>query len=137
MAARSGSAVSGEIRFNERAGSLQVEAQLAWLSPGQHGFHIHDVGDCSAADASSAKGHFNHSSKQHGHHDSDNHHDGDMPNLVANSQGDARWVGQVKGVSLKDIIGRSVVIHADPDDYESQPAGNSGKRVACAVVAAH
>lgn len=137
MAARSGSAVSGEVRFSERGGSLLVDAQLAGLSPGEHGFHIHDVGDCSAADASSAKGHFNPSGKQHGHHDSDNHHGGDIPNLVANTQGEARWVGQVKGLSLNDILGRSVVVHADPDDYKSQPAGNSGKRVACGVIAAN
>jgi superoxide dismutase, Cu-Zn family len=137
LAARSDSTAAGSATFTEKDGSLQITAQITGLSPGEHGFHIHDVGDCSAADASSAKGHFNPSGKQHGHHDSDSHHGGDMPNLVANSQGDAHWIGQIKGISLTDVVGRSVVIHADPDDYKSQPAGNSGKRVACGVVTAN
>ncbi len=137
MAARSGSAVSGNVTFSEQGSVLRVQAQFAGLPPGEHGFHIHEVGDCSAPDASSAKGHYNPTAKAHGHHDSDNRHGGDMPNLSANAQGEARLSADVKGVTLKEILGRSVVVHADPDDYKSQPAGNSGKRVACGVIAAH
>lgn len=137
MAARSGSAVSGNVTFSEQGGVLRVQAQFTGLTPGEHGFHIHEAGDCSAADASSAKGHFNPTAKAHGHHDSDNRHGGDMPNLSANAQGEAKINVAVKGVTLKEIIGRSVVVHADPDDYKSQPAGNSGKRVACGVIAAN
>ena len=135
IAARSGSSVSGNVSLSEINGGLRINAQLSGLTPGEHGFHIHEVGDCSAPDASSAKGHFNPANKSHGHHDSDNHHGGDMPNLLANAQGEARLTADLKGLMLKDVIGRSFVVHADPDDYKSQPAGNSGKRVACGVIA--
>lgn len=139
LQARSGSAVSGKVRFSEAGGKLRVEAQVAGLTPGEHGFHIHEVGDCSAPDASSAKGHFNPAGKAHGHHASSERHGGDMPNLVANAAGEARFSGVVSGLTLSGpngVVGRSVVIHADPDDYKSQPAGNSGKRVACGVILA-
>ena len=140
MAARSGSTVSGTVTFTPVAGGLQVNAVLAGLTPGEHGFHIHEVGDCSAADASSAKGHFNPTSKEHGHHGGNARHAGDMPNLLANAQGQSSFSAKVMGLELSGntgILGRSVVIHADPDDYKSQPAGNSGKRVACGVVKAN
>jgi Cu-Zn family superoxide dismutase len=140
MVARSGSTVSGTVTFTPVAGGLQVNAIIAGLTPGEHGFHIHEAGDCSAADASSAKGHFNPTGKAHGHHGGDTRHAGDMPNLIANAQGQASFSAKIMGLELSGntgIIGRSVVIHADPDDYKSQPAGNSGKRVACGVVAAN
>ena len=136
MAGRSGATVSGTVAFSDVAGGVRVTAQVAGLTPGEHGFHIHEVGDCSAPDASSAKGHFNPAGKTHGHHGHDERHGGDMPNLLANAQGEARLTADLKGVSVSQISGRSVVIHADPDDYKSQPAGNSGKRVACGVIAA-
>lgn len=139
LQARSGSAVSGKVTFTEMNGRLQVNAQVAGLTPGEHGFHVHETGDCTAADASSAKGHFNPAGKAHGHHAGSERHGGDMPNLLANSVGDARFSGEVDGLSLSGttgIVGRSVVIHADPDDYKSQPAGNSGKRIACGVIVA-
>ncbi|MDE2441157.1 MAG: superoxide dismutase family protein [Betaproteobacteria bacterium] len=136
---RSGSAVSGKVTFAESNGRLRVDAQVAGLTPGEHGFHIHEVGDCSATDASSAKGHFNPTGKAHGHHAGSEHHGGDMPNLVANAAGEAHFSAEIDGLSLSGmtgVIGRSVVIHADPDDYKSQPAGNSGKRIACGVIVA-
>lgn len=136
VAARSGSTLSGSVNFADLGGSVRVDAQFAGLTPGEHGFHIHEVGDCSAADASSAKGHYNPTGKRHGHHDSDNRHGGDMPNLAANAQGEARLSAELKGLTLSEILGRSVVVHADPDDFVSQPAGNSGKRVGCGVIAA-
>lgn len=136
LAARSGSTVAGDVMFAERQGVIRVEARVAGLSPGEHGFHIHEIGDCSAPDASSAKGHYNPAGKSHGHHDSDNRHGGDLPNLTANAQGEAHFVADLKGLTLSEISGRSVVIHADPDDYKSQPAGNSGKRIACGVIVA-
>lgn len=139
LVARSGSTVSGNVRFSEMNGRMRVEAQVAGLTPGEHGFHVHEVGDCSAPDATSAKGHFNPAAKAHGHHGSDERHGGDMPNLVANAKGEAQYSAELSGLSLSgpnSIAGRSVVIHADPDDYKSQPAGNSGKRIACGVIAA-
>jgi superoxide dismutase, Cu-Zn family len=139
LLARSGSAVSGTVNFSEKDGRLRIEAKVAGLTPGEHGFHIHEAGDCSAPDASSAKGHFNPSGKAHGHFASDEHHGGDMPSLIANAQGEAIYTAELRGLTLSGetgVLGRSVVIHADPDDYKSQPAGNSGKRIACGVIAA-
>lgn len=139
LQARSGSMVAGKVSFTESNGRLRVEAQVSGLTPGEHGFHVHEAGDCSAPDASSAKGHFNPMAKAHGHHASMERHGGDMPNLVANAAGEARYSAEIEGLSLNGasgVLGRSVVIHADPDDYKSQPAGNSGKRVACGVIAA-
>jgi Cu-Zn family superoxide dismutase len=136
---RSGSSVGGKVSFFETNGGLRVEALVTGLTPGEHGFHVHEAGDCSAPDASSAKGHFNPAGRAHGHHASSEHHGGDMPNLVANAAGEAQYSAVLGGLSLtgqNGVVGRSVVIHADPDDYKSQPAGNSGKRVACGVIAA-
>jgi Cu-Zn family superoxide dismutase len=139
LQARSGSTVAGKISFAEKDGRLRVEAMVSGLTPGEHGFHVHEAGDCSAPDASSAKGHFNPMAKAHGHHASEEHHGGDMPNLIANARGEAKYSADLRGLSLTGptgVVGRSVVIHADPDDYKSQPAGNSGKRIACGVIAA-
>ena len=138
LEARSGSAVSGTVSFVQTGDKLRVEANVAGLTPGEHGFHIHEAGDCSAPDAASAKGHFNPGAKPHGHHDGSERHAGDMPNLVADASGKASAAAEVGMLSLADnangIVGRSVVIHADADDYKSQPAGNSGKRIACGTI---
>jgi len=137
LSARSGSNVSGTVSVSEVPGGVKVQAKVSGLTPGEHGFHIDEVGDCSALDATSAKGHFNPSGKAHGSFRNPDHHGGDMPNLIANPQGDATYSFELMGVALTGptgVIGRSVVIHADPDDYKSQPAGNSGKRIACGVL---
>ena len=135
---RSGSTVSGTVSFQVVGQKVRVEANIAGLTPGAHGFHVHEVGDCSAADATSAKGHFNPAMKAHGHHGAAERHAGDMPNLMADSSGKATLSAELDTLSLTEgpsgILKRSVVIHADPDDYKSQPAGNSGKRVACGVI---
>lgn len=139
LLARSGSNVTGKVSFREADGKLRVEAQVAGLTPGEHGFHIHELGDCSAPDATSAGGHFNPAGKAHGSLGSAEHHGGDMPNLVADAKGEAHYRAELSGLSLRGpngIFGRSVIIHADPDDYKSQPAGNAGKRVACGIIVA-
>jgi Cu-Zn family superoxide dismutase len=140
LESRSGSSVTGTVSFQSAGQKVRVEARVAGLTPGEHGFHVHEAGDCSAADATSAKGHFNPATKAHGHHASAEHHAGDMPNLVADSSGKATLSVELDTLSLTEgpagILNRSVVIHADPDDYKTQPAGNSGKRVACGVIRA-
>ena len=140
LEARSGSTVAGTVNFVQQGDKLRVEAKVMGLTPGEHGFHVHESGDCSAPDATSAKGHFNPAGKQHGHHSGMDRHAGDMPNLKADAQGHASYSGELALLSLgsdaQGILGRSVVIHADPDDYASQPAGNSGKRVACGTIKA-
>ena len=137
---RSGSQVAGTVSFQAVGQKVRVEASVTGLTPGEHGFHVHEVGDCSAADATSAKGHFNPAAKAHGHHGGAERHAGDMPNLVADASGKAMLSAELDMLSLTEgptgILKRSVVIHADPDDYKSQPAGNSGKRIACGVIRA-
>lgn len=137
---RSGSNVSGVVSFYANGDKVRVEANVSGLTPGQHGFHIHESGDCSAPDAASAKGHFNPGAGLHGSQDSSARHAGDMPNLVSDASGNAKYQADVSMISLgndgQGIVGRSVVIHADPDDYKSQPAGNSGKRIACGTIKA-
>lgn len=140
LEARSGSQVSGSVEFTPSTSGVRVRAQVAGLTPGEHGFHIHEVGDCSAPDATSAKGHFNPAAKPHGHHGGMERHAGDMPNLVADASGKASLTADVAMLSVTEgpagILNRAVVVHADPDDYTSQPAGNSGKRIACGVIRA-
>ncbi len=139
---RSGSQASGSVTFTPIGNKLLIEASVAGLSPGEHGFHVHESGDCSAPDATSAKGHFNPAGKLHGHHHLHHteRHAGDLPNLVADASGQARYRVEVDGLQLvsgpQGIIGRSIVIHAEPDDYRSQPTGNSGRRIACGAIVA-
>lgn len=139
LLASSGSTVSGSVAFTQTESGVRIEARVAGLKPGEHGFHVHEVGDCSAPDAMSAKGHYNPHGKAHGGHGGE-HHVGDMPNLVADASGKAEYSAVLADMRLQgevgNITGRSVVIHADPDDYKSQPAGNSGKRIACGVIKA-
>jgi superoxide dismutase, Cu-Zn family len=141
LEARSGSSVAGNVRFSQAGAGVRAHVELAGLPPGsEHGFHVHDKGDCSAADASSAGGHFNPSGAAHGRAGGAAHHAGDLPNLTADASGKVRVDLEVAGLTLdpgpNSIVGRSVVVHRDRDDYTSQPAGNSGPRIACGVVAA-
>lgn len=141
LASASGSLVSGRLQvMTMGANGVHIAGDIGGLAPGSsHGFHIHEKGDCSAADASSAGGHFNPAGNPHGRMDDGPHHAGDIDNIVANAQGVARVNMHVSGVTLgtgaaNDVAGRAIVVHADPDDYASQPAGNAGKRVACGVI---
>jgi len=137
LAPASGSQVQGSAAFTRIPGGLHLEVKVAGLTPGEHGIHVHEVGDCSAPDATSAKGHFNPANKAHGGHEGE-HHAGDMPNLVADTDGKATYSVDLPGLTVgegeNNINGRGLVIHAAPDDYKSQPAGNSGKRVACGAI---
>lgn len=130
----SGSQVTGTVAVTGVMGGVRLEVKATGLTPGVHGFHIHEMGDCSAPDASSAKGHFNPGGKPHGSHA------GDLPDLTADASGNASLSATVSGLQLDEgptgILGRAFVIHADPDDHTSQPAGNSGKRIACGVIKA-
>ena len=139
VAGASGSLVSGTLALVPMHGGVRVTGDLGGLAPGSHGFHIHQTGDCSAADASSAGGHFNPTGSGHGRAGSAMHHAGDIDNIVADASGVAHVAVQLRGVSLggaatTDIVGRALVVHAAPDDYQSQPAGNSGARIGCGVI---
>ena len=134
----SGSQVSGTVKFTQVLSRVRVDAQLAALTPGAHGFHIHENGDCSAPDAMSAGGHFNPDGKKHGGPDAAIHHSGDFGNLTADQYGKAALTVWLEGISVstgKDgVIGRAIVVHADPDDLKTDPTGNSGSRVGCGVI---
>ncbi|GAB2504395.1 superoxide dismutase family protein [Lysobacter humi (ex Lee et al. 2017)] len=143
LAPASGSLVSGKLTAMPMSGGVHFTGEIGGLTRGgTHAIHVHEKGDCSAADASSAGGHFNPKNQPHGRPDAGTHHEGDMPNIVADANGVARVNLHVQGVTLGgaaagDIAGRAVVVHAQADDYATQPAGNSGARVACGVIAAH
>lgn len=136
-----GNEVKGNVTFKVVDGALRVSGQLSGLKPNtEHGFHIHEKGDCSAPDGSSAGGHFNPTQSQHGNVSADPHHGGDMPNIQSDAQGNATIDGPVssnvnigKGDAF-DISGHAVIVHADPDDYNTQPTGNAGGRLACGVI---
>ncbi|HEX2197201.1 MAG TPA: superoxide dismutase family protein [Burkholderiales bacterium] len=134
-----GNKTFGEATFEQvGADRVRVVVFAQNLKPGgEHGFHIHEAGDCSAPDAESAKGHFNPANRPHGMPGRQSHA-GDLPMLKAAKNGRAKLDHVLEGVTLAagptSIVGRGIVIHADPDDFKSQPAGNSGARIACGVI---
>ncbi|MEK9776099.1 MAG: superoxide dismutase family protein, partial [Quisquiliibacterium sp.] len=136
MLARSGSAVVGRVAFREESGRVIARFEFSGLRPNsEHGFHVHANGDCSAPDASSAGGHFNPGKSKHGHHAVVKKHAGDLPNLRTDGEGIVRGEIPVSLLTVSpgaySVVGRAVVIHRDPDNYRSQPAGKSGPRIAC------
>lgn len=137
--AASGSKVKGTVRFVEGAdGKVTVTADLEGLTPGQqHAFHVHEFGDCSAADAASAGGHYNPGGHDHGLPDkAPKRHAGDLGNLAADAQGKAHHVVVVDNLTVGKmfaIVGRSVIVHAKVDDG-GQPTGNAGGRIGCGLI---
>jgi superoxide dismutase, Cu-Zn family len=134
-----GNATAGTVTFAQRGDVTTVRAKVEGLRPGQeHGFHIHDKGDCSSGDGMSAAGHFNPTGKPHGPQDSAEHHAGDLPALKADADGRVDTTFELRGVTIgsgaADIIGRGLIVHAMADDYRTQPTGNSGARIACGVI---
>jgi Cu-Zn family superoxide dismutase len=132
---------SGEATFVQVGDKVRVQATLQGLTPGQnHGFHIHEVGDCSSGDGMSTKGHFNPHGKPHNHYSAESRHAGDLPPLVADANGRATLDVTLDVISVKpgpaSVVGRGLIVHADPDDYRTQPTGNAGARIACAVIRA-
>jgi superoxide dismutase, Cu-Zn family len=140
LEARSGSQVSGTIGFVQMGdGTVRAHVELSGLSPGsEHGLHIHAVGDCSAADASSAGGHYNPDGSTHGRAGFGAHHAGDIDSVVADGSGRVIADLRMEGVTVEDgarsLVGHSVIVHRDRDDYVSQPSGNAGPRIACGVI---
>ena len=140
LAPTQGNQAAGTLELISHGDSVAIAGTISGLQPGSvHGLHVHEKGDCSAPDASSAGGHFNPVAQEHGNPDSPPHHAGDIHNITADDQGVATVNEQLTGVTLgtsapEDILGKSVVVHAKPDDYKSQPAGNSGDRIACGVI---
>ena len=140
LASASGSLVSGRLVLVPMGDGLHLRGEVGGLVPGsRHGFHIHEKGDCSAADFTSAGGHFNPTAQPHGRAAQGMHHMGDSDNLVADAKGVARVDAHFEGVTLgggaaNDIAGRGVIVHGAADDYATQPTGNAGARLACGVI---
>ena len=136
-----GNKTFGEATFEQVGDKVRVVVFVQGLKPGQeHGLHIHEAGDCSSGDGMSAKGHFNPHGKPHGNPASAERHAGDVPSLKANKAGRANVQVDVDGITVTpgpaSIIGRGLIVHADPDDYKTQPTGNAGARIACGVIQA-
>ncbi len=137
--AAAGGKVQGKVTFTAAHNGVRVVADIDGLTPGLHGFHIHEKGDCSAPDFSSAGGHFNPTHEKHGGPTSLHHHVGDLGNIEADSNGHGHYDWTDKELQLNgdnSIIGRSIIVHSDKDDFVSQPAGNSGSRIGCGVIKA-
>lgn len=144
MASTQGNSAKGDLVLSPDNHGLRITGNLTGLkAKSEHGFHVHQNGDCSAPDGSSAGDHFNPTGAPHGNPTGDDagaqHHAGDMPNVIADDKGNAKVDVRIHGVTLgdggeNDVLGKAVILHADADDYSSQPAGNAGARIACGVI---
>ena len=137
---------SGELRgtasLAQTAQGTSVTANITGLPPGSYGIHLHAIGKCEAPGFTSAGGHFNPAMKQHGRDNPMGAHAGDLPNVTVGADGKGRVDYEIAGLRLAggpdpllDADGAAVVLHAGPDDYKTDPAGNSGARIACGVLA--
>ena len=134
-----GSTVSGTVQFAEVGGKVRVTAKISGLKPnGDYGFHIHEAGDCSSGDGMSTKGHFNPQGKPHAHAGTPERHAGDLPSLKSDAAGNAELTADVDIITVSpgptSIVGRGLIVHAQADDFKTQPTGNAGARSACAVI---
>jgi superoxide dismutase, Cu-Zn family len=139
VAPTQGQAVRGTVRFHRQGDGVRVTGELTGLTPNaKHGFHVHEFGDCSAPDGASAGGHFAPEGHPHGAPDPAQHHAGDLGNVEADAAGRATVDVTVPGLTLatgdRALVGRTLIVHAQPDDLTTQPTGNSGARVGCGVI---
>jgi Cu-Zn family superoxide dismutase len=141
MQATSGSELSGVIRFTEKDGTVKMDAELKHVAPvGNHAIHIHAKGDCSAADGSSAGGHWNPEHEMHGTWGNKPYHKGDIGNFIVDSTGNGsihfetdQWCVGCND-STKNIVGKAIIVHKGEDDLTSQPSGAAGARIGCGVI---
>jgi len=134
----SSSTCHGTVKFVQDGSNVKVSADLEGLPAGVHGIHIHEFGDCSAPDATSAGSHYDAAgTMHHGRPDDMTKHSGDLGNLTADADGKAHYEITVSGISISGgsapILGRGVIVHAKPDDF-GQPVGNAGGRIGCGVI---
>lgn len=133
LASTSGSKVKGVIMFEQKEDHVHVTGKVINLTPGKHGFHIHEFGDLTKADGTAAGGHYNPDGHEHGGPGEDTHA-GDFGNIEANEEGVANIDLKAAGLKLHMVLGRGIVVHADEDDLKSQPSGNAGARVGVGVI---
>lgn len=132
-----GHEVTGTVHFVDSGEGIRVIADLDGLTPGLHGFHVHEYGDCTAADGTSAGGHFNPDNAPHGAPSDAERHVGDLGNVSADDTGYAHLELTDTVIALHgahSILGRGIIVHAGEDDLTSQPTGNAGARAACGVI---
>ena len=132
-----GNNVTGTVTFSREGDDVKIVADLEGLTPGKHGFHIHELGDCSAPDGTSAGGHYNPENTKHGGPSDAERHVGDLGNIEAGENGTAHLEMTDSMITLngnRSIIGRAIIVHAGEDDLTSQPTGAAGARVACGVI---
>lgn len=134
-----GNQTGGTVRFVQRGSVVRVTGEVRGLKPNaEHGFHVHEKGDCTSGDGMSAGGHFNPDGQPHGRPGMGPHHVGDLPSLKADARGVAKVDFESGALRIREgaanVVGRGLIVHRDPDDYTSQPAGNAGPRLACAVI---
>lgn len=139
LQATRGNTASGNVTFTQQGDKVLVSGEITGLKPNaEHGFHVHDKGDCSSGDGMSTGGHFNPMGAAHGGHHQAVHHVGDLPSLKADASGTARLrfesTSIAVGTGVANIVGRGLIVHRDPDDFSTQPTGNAGPRLACAVI---
>ena len=138
LMAREGGTVAGEVTFTEIDSGVLITAHITGAPPGTHGFHIHDVGDCSSADFKSAGGHFNPTGMPHAGPADMERHAGDLGNVEVGEDGTAHHEAASKMITVSEgpnsVVGRGVILHEDADDLVSQPTGAAGARLACGVV---
>jgi len=137
---KSNSNVTGTATFTQKNGKVTFVAKISGLQPGVHAIHIHEKSDCSAADGSSAGGHWNPTFKKHGKWGDAEYHRGDIGNFTADEKGNGTITFTTDEWSIggddptKDILGKGLIVHQGADDFVSQPAGNAGARVACSAI---
>lgn len=139
LMATTGNTTSGTVKFSQAGDKVLVSGEVRGLKPNaEHGFHVHEKGDCSSGDGMSTGGHFNPGGAPHGQHSHGTHHTGDLPSLKADGSGVAKFSFESKTIAIgsgsNDIVGKGLIVHRDPDDYKTQPTGNAGPRLACAVI---
>ncbi|MTI21176.1 superoxide dismutase family protein [Fulvivirga sp. RKSG066] len=141
LSSASGSEVSGKATFTDLGdGTVTFKITLENATPGSHAIHLHQNGDCSADDATSAGGHWNPADVEHGKRAVDmKYHAGDIDNVEVGEDGKGMLEMTIEGWSIggdesSDILNKAVIIHAGADDFESQPSGAAGARVACGVI---
>ncbi|MCD9027994.1 superoxide dismutase family protein [Luteimonas sp. BDR2-5] len=135
-----GNQTAGQLTFTDVDGRIEVTGTVTGLAPdSEHGFHVHEHGDCSAPDGSSAGGHFNPGGSEHGRVGHGAHHAGDSDNISAGADGTAQVHNWLEGATIgdgapTDIVGKGVIVHTKSDDYTTQPTGDAGDRLACGVI---
>lgn len=135
---RSGSTLTGTATFTETKGGVLVDIEVQHAPPGWHAMHVHEKGDCSAADGSSAGGHFNPATKAHGSPHAPEHHAGDLGNMWVDENGAGHHVLNMPDLTVAEgpssVRGRAIIVHAGVDDFVTQPTGNAGGRIGCGVI---